>query len=110
VIMCLSRSEENSFTGELGSNQLELALLLQAIDAEEAEATVESDKAMIFGRIRESASRPSLLSCATRCSRGDGGERPFQERSSSSKAPPSRKATPRVSAGHNHAIAKAAVK
>jgi hypothetical protein len=53
IIMCLSRSEENSFTGELGSNQLELALLLQAIDAEEAEATVESDKAMIFGRIRE---------------------------------------------------------
>jgi len=53
IIMCLSRSEENSFTGELDSNQVELALQLQAIDAEEAEATVESDKAMIFGRIRE---------------------------------------------------------
>ena len=51
--MCLSRSEENSFMGELDSNQMELAQLVQAIDAEEAEATVESDKAMILGRISE---------------------------------------------------------
>ena len=53
IVMCLSRSEENSFMGELDSNQMELAQLVQAIDAEEAEATVESDKAMILGRISE---------------------------------------------------------
>jgi hypothetical protein len=99
IVMCLSRSEENSFMGELDSNQMELAQLVQAIDAEEAEATVESDKAMILGRISEEIGfdafnaklRDTLLAALQQTVMAASS--PFRSRATPSITP--RRATPR---------------
>jgi hypothetical protein len=52
IVMAMSRSEEHSFTGDLEANRGELEQLIQLLDAEQAEATVEADKEIIFSRIR----------------------------------------------------------
>eukprot|EP00937_MAST-01D_sp_MAST-1D-sp2_P003219 g3219.t1 len=53
ITMCLSRSEEYSFLGDLEANRADLELLIESVHAEQAEATVPADRDAIFATIRD---------------------------------------------------------
>ena len=53
VVMGFSRAEEASFVREVAENQATVEATLQALDAQNAEATVEADREAIFRTIRE---------------------------------------------------------
>ena len=53
LIMCLSSSEQASFAERLAQNHMEVQRVLEGVDAEKAEATVDTDRRMIFRLIRE---------------------------------------------------------
>eukprot|EP00937_MAST-01D_sp_MAST-1D-sp2_P008261 g8261.t1 len=54
LVMCLSSAEQASFAEKLAKNQAEVHRALESVDAEKAEATVVSDREMIFEMIRRS--------------------------------------------------------
>ena len=54
LVMCLSSAEQASFAEKLAKNQADVHRALEAVDAEKAEATVASDREMIFEMIRRS--------------------------------------------------------
>ena len=53
LVMCLSSAEQASFAEKLGQNQAEVQRVLEGVDAERAEATVDSDRELIFALIRQ---------------------------------------------------------
>ena len=53
VVMCLSEAEQSSFAANLARNQAEVHRALDAVDAEQAQATVEADREVILGLIRD---------------------------------------------------------
>ena len=53
VVMCLSEAEQLSFAANLARNQAEVHRALDAVDAEHATATVDADREVIFGLIRD---------------------------------------------------------
>ena len=52
IIMCLSDTEQESFTNKLAQNQVKLQRVLGAVCAEEAQSTIDKDRDMIFEMIR----------------------------------------------------------
>ena len=52
LVMCLSSAEQASLAEKLVKNQAEVHRVLEAVDAEKAEATVASDREAIFALIR----------------------------------------------------------
>ena len=53
LAMCFSSAEQASFAEKLVKNQAEVHCVLEAVDAGKAEATVATDREMIFDLIRE---------------------------------------------------------
>ena len=52
LVLCFSSAEQASFAEKLAQNQAEVQRTLEAVDAEQAEATVAADREMIFALIR----------------------------------------------------------
>ena len=53
VVMCMSEAEQSSFAANLARNQAEVHRTLDAVDAQQAKATVEADREVILGLIRD---------------------------------------------------------
>ena len=52
LVLCFSSAEQASFAEKLVQNQAEVQRTLEAVNAEQAEATVAADREMIFALIR----------------------------------------------------------
>ena len=52
MVLCFSSAEQASFAEKLVQNQAEVQRTLEAVNAEQAEATVAADREMIFALIR----------------------------------------------------------